>query len=297
MVSLSVAIVFVFTIWHRRRWPWVNSESGSNSKPALHNTNPKAIVNKNIDVGITNTTGVEATSGPERQSEDINQHDQPGQGQSQVITESSTITTTAVVSARGHDHQYDHLNHHNQTAGQSQSQAFCDGDGVCAHGRIEFQANTESLVTKSPLYNTEPNVLNSNLYTHNVEGQYQTLIKSNTNTTAVMASGDDQTGQGGQSQAIAESNTNTTATIMASGHDQTGQGQSQAIAESNTNTTATVVTSGHDQTEQSQSQAIIESLNAPRSALLAALRPNPMYEGLKIPPKDPTSTDIASGHD
>ncbi|KAI8514627.1 hypothetical protein Bbelb_072180 [Branchiostoma belcheri] len=109
MVSLSVAIVFVFTIWHRRRWPGVNSESGSNSKPALHNTNPKAIVNQNIDVGITNTTGVEATSGPERQSENINQHDQPGQGQSQAITESSTITTTAVVSASGHHSTKTHI--------------------------------------------------------------------------------------------------------------------------------------------------------------------------------------------
>ncbi|KAI8495475.1 hypothetical protein Bbelb_269300 [Branchiostoma belcheri] len=102
------------------------------------------------------------------------------------------------------------------------------------------------------------------------QGQSQTNTESTTNTTAtVMTSSHDQTGQG-QSQADIESNTNTTATVMASGEDhqyeyidnhhvEKGQGQSQTNTESNTNTTATVMTSGHGQTGQGQSQTNTES--------------------------------------
>ncbi|XP_019643806.1 PREDICTED: uncharacterized protein LOC109484895 [Branchiostoma belcheri] len=111
-------------------------------------------------------------------------------------------------------------------------------------------------------------------------------------------------------------NTNTAVSVMTSGHDsqygdidnhrdQTGRCQSQAIAESNMNTMATVMTSGHDhqyedidnhrdQTGQGQSQANIQPLSLhalARSKVLAALKPNTMYQGVEIPPpNDPTST-------
>ncbi|XP_019623307.1 PREDICTED: uncharacterized protein LOC109469239 [Branchiostoma belcheri] len=77
-------------------------------------------------------------------------------------------------------------------------------------------------------------------------------------------------------------------------------GESQTIIESNTNTTPTLATNDNVQTTKGQSQAITQSLdigNLLHDALLAALQPNPMYVGAKSPPKDPASTEIASGHD
>ncbi|KAI8495069.1 Bax inhibitor 1 [Branchiostoma belcheri] len=136
------------------------------------------------------------------------------------------------------------------------------------------------------------------------------VVGINTNTAAsVMASGDDQAGQG-QSQAVTASTTNTTATVMASGDDhpyenidnprvKTGQGQSQANTASNTNTTATVMTSGHDQRGQGQSQVNIQTLNVgnlSHNEMLAALQPNPVYLDVKSPPKD-ASTEIANSND
>ncbi|XP_066267536.1 uncharacterized protein [Branchiostoma lanceolatum] len=113
------------------------------------------------------------------------------------------------------------------------------------------------------------------------------------------------------------SNATTTVSVMTSGHvrryedfddDQTGQGQSQAITTPNTNTTAAGVVSGlyedidtqHHQTEQGQSRAITQTLevgNLSDNEVLAALKSNPMYADVKTPPRNPTATEIASGHD
>eukprot|EP00058_Branchiostoma_floridae_P013266 XP_002598754.1 hypothetical protein BRAFLDRAFT_74570 [Branchiostoma floridae] len=97
--------------------------------------------------------------------------------------------------------------------------------------------------------------------------------------------------------------TNSAVSVITSGHDQTGQGQSQAIIRLNANTTTPIV-SGHDhlyedvdnhhnQTGQGQFENGIQSLkatNLSRNKLLAALNPNPMYEGERTPPADPAST-------
>ncbi|KAI8497202.1 hypothetical protein Bbelb_251510 [Branchiostoma belcheri] len=234
--------------------------TGSNSNPALH---------------TTNTTGVVETSGLDHQYEDVDQHDQTGQGQSQAITESNTNPTATVV-ASGDD----------QT-GQGQFQSI-----------TKSNTNTTATVMASGDDQTR-------------QGQSQFITKSNTNTTAtVVASGHDHryedmnhhvTTRQGQSQAITKSNTNTTAVVASSGHDhkheymnlhnQTGQGQSRAITESNTNTTATVVASGHDQTGQGQSQANTETLDATNLSYgtgLTVSQLNSLYK---------TTTVMASGHD
>ncbi|XP_078677212.1 uncharacterized protein LOC144913934 [Branchiostoma floridae x Branchiostoma belcheri] len=111
--------------------------------------------------------------------------------------------------------------------------------------------------------------------------QSQAITESDVKTTAaVMASGQDPTGQG-QSQAITETTTKTTSTVMASGHDnqyddidnhrvKTGQGQFRAIAKSRTKTTATIMTSGQDQTGHGQSQAITESTSKTTATIITS---------------------------
>ncbi|KAI8483755.1 corticospinal neuron axon guidance through spinal cord [Branchiostoma belcheri] len=212
--------------------------------------------------------------------------DQTGQGQSQANTESNT-NPKATVMTSGHD----------QT-GQGQS-----------------QTNTES--------NTNPKAtVMASGHDQTGQGQSQTNTEYNTNTTAtVMTSGDDQTGQG-QSQTNTESTTNTTATVMTSGQDDIGQAnaQSPTIANLSRNEVLAAlqpnpmyvktptkdeasaeITSGHDQTGQDQSGANIQSLkvgNLSHYEVLAALQPNTMYveSDIKTPPKNPTCTEMASGH-
>eukprot|EP00058_Branchiostoma_floridae_P020827 XP_002606317.1 hypothetical protein BRAFLDRAFT_67558 [Branchiostoma floridae] len=113
-------------------------------------------------------------------------HEQTGQGQSQVITEANTNTTVALTYNRGHS----------QTA----------------YGPI-----TESLETKSPECSTLRAVPNPKLNTlYKVVGQYQPIIKSNTNAAynvTAVTSGDDH-----QCEDMNE-------------HDQTEHVQAQAINE------------------------------------------------------------------
>ncbi|KAI8508040.1 hypothetical protein Bbelb_142800 [Branchiostoma belcheri] len=116
------------------------------------------------------------------------------------------------------------------------------------------------------------------------QGRSQASTESKTNTTAaVLASGDDQTGQA-QSPTIANLSRNKVPALkpdfvctlyvssmyadaettpksagIVSSHDQTRQDQSHAITESNTNTTCAAVASGDDQTGRDQSHAIIDS--------------------------------------
>ncbi|KAI8497211.1 hypothetical protein Bbelb_251600 [Branchiostoma belcheri] len=266
-----------------------------NTEPTASNSTTESMYTKYNQTGkgqsqaiaesYTNTTTTIVTSGD----------DQAGQGQSQAITESNTNTTATEVTS-GHD----------QT-GQGQSQAITESNTnttatVVTSDIGQLQGTTESFgIRNLPpvsvdelLAALQPNAMYEGVKTQKNEPM---VAESNTNTTAtVVASGHDQTGQG-QSQAITESNTNTTATVMASGDDQAGQGQSQANTESNTNTTATVMASGDDQTGQGQSQAITESVdiaNLPLLSgdeLLAALQPNPIYEGLFV--RLPLSTDQA----
>ncbi|XP_078690058.1 uncharacterized protein LOC144921194 [Branchiostoma floridae x Branchiostoma belcheri] len=108
------------------------------------------------------------------------------------------------------------------------------------------------------------------------QSRSQPSNESETNTTAaVLASGDDQTGQA-QSPTVANLSRNKVLAALkpnpmypdvettpksagiASSHDQAGQGQSNAITESNTHT-YTVMASCHDQTEQDQPHVITES--------------------------------------
>ncbi|KAI8495036.1 hypothetical protein Bbelb_270220 [Branchiostoma belcheri] len=73
--------------------------------------------------------------------------------------------------------------------------------------------------------------------------------------------------------------------------DQTGQGRSQPSTESRTNTTVAELASGDDQTGQAQSPTVA---NLSRNKVLAALKPNLMYEDVETTPK---SAGIASSHD
>ncbi|KAI8517143.1 hypothetical protein Bbelb_057240 [Branchiostoma belcheri] len=208
-----------------------------------------------------NTAVSVLASDDDHQYDDI---DNPGQGQSQANTASTTNTTATVM-----------------TSGDDQT------------GQGQSQANTASTT------NTTATVMTSG-DDQTGQGQSQANTASTTNTTAtVMTSGDDhryedidsnhdQTGQG-QSQANTVSNTNSTATVMASGDDQTGQGQYQPLMKSNT--TDTVMTSGHTQTGQGQYEANVESLGTgnlsygtgPTSSQL-----NTLYK---------TATVMARGHD
>ncbi|KAI8486735.1 hypothetical protein Bbelb_354830 [Branchiostoma belcheri] len=220
--------------------------STSNSHPVLHNTNTRAVA---------------AASGLDHQYEDVGQHDQTGQGQSQAISKSNTNTnTTAVVVTSGIDHQYEDVDQHDQTR---QGQTI-----------TKSNTNTTAVVVTS---GNDHRYEDMNHHVTTRHSQSQAITKSNTNTKAnVMASGDDhkheymnlhvhnQTRQG-QSQGITKSNANTTAVVATTGHDhkheylnlhnQTGQGQSQAITKSNTNTTA------DDYCSQTEYQVITEPLD------------------------------------
>ncbi|XP_019633287.1 PREDICTED: uncharacterized protein LOC109476725, partial [Branchiostoma belcheri] len=267
----------------------------------------------------TNTTATVMTSGD----------DQTGQGQSQANTESNTNSTAVCmyagegnaavsVMAIGDDHQYEDIDNHHVRRGKGQSTNI---NTTATAGQGQSQTNTGISDARNLSYGTGQTAsqLNS-LYKHKTATEMDT--ESNTNTTATVMTSDHyyrcedidgnsvKTEQGqGQSQALCESNPNTTAPVLTSGHDQTGQGQSQTNTESNPNTTAPVLTSGHDQTGQDhghdqtgqdQSGANIQSLkvgNLSHNEVLAALQPNPMYVDVKTPPKDPTSTEMASGHD
>eukprot|EP00058_Branchiostoma_floridae_P008463 XP_002593951.1 hypothetical protein BRAFLDRAFT_68615 [Branchiostoma floridae] len=282
-LALTVALLTVaitLTIWYKRRVS--NSDTASNCIGDMHNTNttPVAndyenvntittdIANENENVGNTNTTAIG------HQYEDMNQHNQTGQGQSQANTEPNTNTAATVVNC-GNNNQYEDVDKQQNQAGQGQS-----------------QTKIKSLDAGNLAYGTGPNAsqLNS-LYT---------------NTTAVVeASGNGQAGQG-QSQAGTESldignlSYGTGLTVSKLNSLYKVEDPCQAITQSNTNTTAAVVTSGHDQTEQGQSQANAESLtigNLSHNEVLAALQPNTMYEDVKTPQKDPTSTEMTSGHD
>ncbi|KAI8490591.1 Bax inhibitor 1 [Branchiostoma belcheri] len=283
----------------------------------------QAIVESN-----TNTIATVSTSGD----------DQTGQGQGQAVTESfdvrnlfygteptasehncvykavtqsQTITNTAVVMTSGHD----------QTR-QSQYVAIAESldernISYCTTGLTASQLNSQ--------YKTATVMTSGHDKTRH--GQSQTNTGSTTNPTAtVMTSGHDQTGQG-QSQANTGSNTNTTATVMTSGHDQTGQGQSQANIQSlkvgnlshnevlaalkpnpmyvdvktpPKDDASTEMACIHDQTKQDQSQANIQSLkveNSSHNEVLAALQPNPMYTDVRTSPKDEASTEMACIHD
>ncbi|KAI8507485.1 Bax inhibitor 1 [Branchiostoma belcheri] len=207
-------------------------------------------------------------------------HDQTGQGQSQIITEPN-VNTTAL--------------------------ATC---GQCEAGQGKFQARPEDLDMINPMCDALLAALQANPMYVGVK----TLSKDPASTEK--ASGHDQIGQG-QSQ----SKTIATPTVVTSGNGQSDQGQSLdirnllrdalfSLLQSNPmyvdvktlpkDPASADLASGHDQTGQDQSQALTQSFNIgnlPRDALLAALLPNRMYESAKTPPKDPTSTEITSGHD
>ncbi|XP_035680717.1 uncharacterized protein LOC118418786 [Branchiostoma floridae] len=164
----------------------------------------------------SNITAIAMTSGHDRQYENINQHHQTGHSlESQTNTESNT-NTTAIAMASGQNHQYENMNQHNQT-GQGESRVMTAAVTIIGHGQAECQAITD---------NTEPIPPNSKLNDlYNVVGQYQPIIKSNINTTTVVAtSGHEQTGQG-QYQAIYESFEAGNPSIG------TGQGGAQATAD------------------------------------------------------------------
>eukprot|EP00058_Branchiostoma_floridae_P014382 XP_002599870.1 hypothetical protein BRAFLDRAFT_95559 [Branchiostoma floridae] len=203
---------------------------------------------EDVDNKITTNT---ATSDDDHQYEDIDKkHNQKGQGQSQATTKFNTNTTAAIVTASGHDHQYEDVDQHNKTD-QGQSQAT-----------TKFNTNTTATVVtigRDHQYE-DMNQLNQTRL-----GQSQATTKFNTsNPVAVVNSGNNnqnedidkqhnQTGQG-QSQAII--------TLLDSGNPSYGTGltvsQLNALYKVEgpdqdiTNTSAAVGTIGHDQTEQGQ---------------------------------------------
>ncbi|XP_066305471.1 serine-rich adhesin for platelets-like [Branchiostoma lanceolatum] len=241
----------------------------------------------------TNTTATIVASG----------HDHTGQGQSQDIAQPlkvGNLSHDQVLAALQPNPMYTYVGKGTQPkdpmstamalahdlTGQSPFQAIPESntntmctDAVVTsdHGQTEqgqSQATVESLDARNLSYGTGPTASKQNSL-YKVEGQYQPIIKSNTNTTAaVTVSGRDNEEQGNY-YTTTESDTNTTATIVASGHDHTGQGQSQAIAQP-----LKVGNLSHDQ-------------------VIAALQPNPMYTyvGKGTQPKDPMSTAMAVGHD
>ncbi|KAI8496951.1 RAM signaling network component [Branchiostoma belcheri] len=275
----------------------------------------------NVVSGIRNTP---ASTGGNQYGDINNPRDQTGQGQSQANTESST-NTTATVMTGGDAHQYDDIDNTLVKTGQDQSQAntesitnttatvmtsddahvYDDIDNTWVKtGQGQSRANTESST------NTTTTVVAGG-DDQTGQGQYQPLIKSK-NTVTVMASDDNQTVQG-QYQATIESidtrnpfydtgptasQLNTlykTATVVARGHDLTRQGQSQATTESITNTEAMVMVRDHNNMGHGQYRANTETPS--RHEVLAALQPNPMYEGVKTAPKDEASTEMANSHD
>ncbi|KAI8493672.1 Bax inhibitor 1 [Branchiostoma belcheri] len=238
-----------------------------------------------IYVGVKQPASTEIASG----------HDQTGQGQSQAIFESNTNTTALVTCG-------------DDQTGQGQSQAITESNtnttalATCGHDQVLDMINPMCAALLAALQ-TNPMYVD-------------VKIPASTE----IGSGHNQLLQD-QSQTNTESNTNTTATVVAGGNVRSDQGQSLdiinlfrdalfAALQSNPmyvdvetppeNTASADIASGHDQTGQGQSQANTQSFdigNLPRDALLAALQPNLMYESAKTPPKDQTSTGIASGHD
>ncbi|KAI8503778.1 Bax inhibitor 1 [Branchiostoma belcheri] len=253
----------------------------------------QAIVESN-----TNTTATVSTSGD----------DQTGQGQCQAVTESldarnllygteptasehncvykavtqsQTITNTAVVMTSGHD----------QT-GQSQYVAIAEsldernisyGTGLTA-SQLNSQYKTATVMTSG--------------HDNTRQGQSQANTGSNTNTTAtVMASGHDQTGQG-------QSQTNTQSPTVANlSRNEVLIAALQPnpmytdVGTPSKNPESTEDASIDDQTGQDQSQANMQSLkvgNLAHNEVLAALQPNPMYTDVGTPSKNPESTEDAS---
>eukprot|EP00058_Branchiostoma_floridae_P017647 XP_002603136.1 hypothetical protein BRAFLDRAFT_63231 [Branchiostoma floridae] len=214
-----------------------------------------------------------------------NNHDQTGQDQSQTNTQSlrvgnlshaevlaalkPNVMYAGVVtpqkdpqSASDHNQYEDIDNHHDQT-GQGQSQAITESDTnaaatvtISGHSLTQDRPITESLDTKRPQCNTLTDFPNSKLNTlYKVAGQYQTITKSDTNTTdAVVTRGHDH-----QYEDMIQDK-------------KVEQGPSQTITKSNTNATDAEVTSGrvhqcedmnkHNQIDQGQSHAKTESLDA-----------------------------------
>ncbi|KAI8503855.1 Bax inhibitor 1 [Branchiostoma belcheri] len=247
----------------------------------------------------TNTTATVMTSDHYYRCEDIDGNSvKTEQGQSKTITESNT-NTTATVMTSGEDNigqanaqspTIANMSRNEVLAALQPNPMYVDvkhptstemASGHDQTGQDQSQTNIQSLKVGDLSYDEVLAALQPNTMYVDVEHNYS------------------ETGQG-QSQPLGESNPKTTATVMTSGHDQAGQGQSQTNTESSTNTTATVMTSGHDVTGQDRSGANIHSLkvgNLSHNEVLAALQPNPMYVDVKMPPKDPTSTEIASGDD
>eukprot|EP00058_Branchiostoma_floridae_P022209 XP_002607699.1 hypothetical protein BRAFLDRAFT_82855 [Branchiostoma floridae] len=263
-------------------------------------------------------------------------------GQSQAITESNP-NTTATVMTSGHDHQYEDVDQHDQT-GQDQSQAIMEARNPSyGTGKIDsmqsplYKAVGQSqAITESNLDTTAALITSGLDYQyedinkrHNQTGQSQSQVitEYNPNTTAtVMTSGHDhqyedidqhdQT-ERGQSQAKAQPRKvenlsddevlaalklnpmyagveappkNQTSTARTRGHNQIGQGQSQTINESNTNTTAAIVTCGHDQqyedidkqhylTGKGQSLATTESNTSSTATVMSSCH-NHKYEDM-----------------
>eukprot|EP00058_Branchiostoma_floridae_P019764 XP_002605254.1 hypothetical protein BRAFLDRAFT_126592 [Branchiostoma floridae] len=270
-----------------------------------------------------NTKAAVVVSGHDHQYKDVeNHHDQTEQGRCQAINESldarnlsygtgpTASQQNALYKVVG---QYQTIikSNANNTSGESNSNttvgALTGGndqyEDMTKHNQTEqgqSQAINELLDARNLSYGTGPTASHQNSL-YKVVGQYQTIIKSNSNNTA------------------AESNSNTTAGVVNSGHyqcedmtqhNQTGQGQSQAITESNPDTTARVLSSCHDQkyedmnqhnhVGQGQSQTTIQSLNVEnlsQNEVLAALKPNPMYAAVGTPSHDQTSTVMTGGHD
>eukprot|EP00058_Branchiostoma_floridae_P025684 XP_002611174.1 hypothetical protein BRAFLDRAFT_88427 [Branchiostoma floridae] len=300
IAGIALIGTVILTIWYKRRTrnPPQDPSSGPNSNIAMRNLNMTGTVVTNDDYHTR-------------------------QGQSQSITESNPNTTADVVTG-DHGHPYEDMNQHNQ-AGQGQSQVIVEARNPSyGTGQIdsmqsplykavgqsqavnEFNPNTTATLMKNGQYHQYEDIDKQPNQTG--KGQSQAITQSNAITTAAVVTGrhdhqyedvdkHDQTGQG-QSQAnahplkvedlshnevlaalkpnpmyagVVTASQNQTSTEMVSGHNQTGQGQSQEITESNTNTTAAVVTGGHDhqyedvdkhdQAGQGQSQAIVEARN------------------------------------
>ncbi|KAI8488613.1 hypothetical protein Bbelb_336420 [Branchiostoma belcheri] len=117
-----------------------------------------ALTERNINTIVAT---VHAVAG-HHEYEDVDQHIQTGQGQSQAITESNT-NTIATVTTSDHDHQYEDMSQHTQT-GQGQSQAIIESNtnttaaDVVASGHY----HDKSLDTRNVIYTTEEPASESN---------------------------------------------------------------------------------------------------------------------------------------
>eukprot|EP00058_Branchiostoma_floridae_P017649 XP_002603138.1 hypothetical protein BRAFLDRAFT_63229 [Branchiostoma floridae] len=210
-----------------------------------------------------------------------NNHDQTGQGQSHGVKVGNLSHDEVLAALQPNvmyagvvtppkdqkstiDHnQYEHIDNHHDQTGQGQSQAITESNtnttadvNVSGHSQTGDQLITESLDTKSPQHGIRApaSIPKLNSLYKNV-GQYQAIVKSNTNTTdAVVTSGHDH-----QYEDMNQ-------------HNKVEQGPSKLSTKSNANTTATAVTSDldhqyedinqHYKTGQGQSQKITEPLDA-----------------------------------